>query len=290
MEIFLHADDFGANSEVSNNILDCGDKLYSLSVLANAPGLAHSLRLYKKRGCSAKLCLHLNLAEGESLAGKSMAPLLTDERGMFKLSFFRLLIMSYFPRRKALKKQIKREFALQTDRFLSSCEVNGIPRPALMRIDSHQHYHMIPLVLEAALEVMREKHLKIGFIRIPAEPLGPFVRTPGIWKTVRLINLLKNLVLNALAKLDRKILLPYRARTAVFFGIMLSGGMDKARVSALLPRFKEVARKRGLPLEILAHPGGCTSGFLDPANSGCVKFYSSKNRRVEKYMLTHLNL
>ena len=47
--IIYHADDFGANEEVSEHILDCYREgaLNSLSVLPNSPCLAHCMEMLR---------------------------------------------------------------------------------------------------------------------------------------------------------------------------------------------------------------------------------------------------
>ena len=292
--VIMHADDYGACAEVSAHILDCirVGKLYSLSILPNSPYLFESLRLLKKEGGNIHYSIHFNIAEGPALSLKKAA-LLTDEKGMFNISFFKVLLCSLTPKRKALKSALKAELSAQLKVFLDALESAGIEYDRL-RIDSHQHYHMIPLVLETILETARESGREIEFIRIPSESLIPYLRHPKVLFSCRFINLVKNLVLSVLSVADRKMLLPFRGKTAVFTGIMMSGHMDKKRVTGLLPDFCRIAGKRGLPLEILSHPGGVdrqnTGTLMDVDNKGCLDFYTSKGRRIEKQMIMDLKL
>ncbi len=286
MKIIMHADDYAANMEVSKNILDCikAGKLYSVSVLANSPHLFEAMEVLEKEGNGVKHSVHFNLAEGRALTGKR-AFMLTDGRGMFNISFFKVLMLSFTPKRSALKAQIKAELRAQLDEYLKAVKV---PVSAI-RIDSHQHYHMIPLVLGCILECVRERKLKIGFIRVPAESLVPLLRHPEVLITCRPINIVKNLVLNFLALADLPYLRPFKKRTAAFMGMALSGEMDKKRVGILLPEYIKIAEKKGLPLEVLAHPGGVkkenTGTLMDPGNKLCREFYTSKNRSMEKNMI-----
>ena len=98
---------------------------------------------------------------------------------------------------------------------------------------------------------------------------------------------MKNIVLNILSKMDAPLLKPYRKKSAVFFGILLSGKMDIRRVSILRKDFEKIAKKKGLPLDILCHPGGASTSdeLMDRENKGCVEFYLSDGRRIEKEML-----
>lgn len=291
--IIYHGDDYGANPEISGHILDCIEHgaLYSFSILPNSTKLSESMELYRERKAAfpqkpVKMSIHFNIAEGVPLAGPGNVPHLVNSRGTFGISFFKLLCLSFTPQRAVLKKELKREFSYQ----LKSC----LPYVDEIRIDSHQHYHMIPLVLESILEVCKEASDKtnkpVTFIRVPAEPLVPFIKHPAIWPTIRPVNIVKNLVLNSLNILDRGLLKDYKDKTAVFFGIILSGGMDLKRVSLLLPDFKAIAQKRGQTLEVLAHPGGVREPveLMDPENKDCVDFYMSHGRRDEKTMMLNI--
>ena len=282
--IIFHADDFGANREVSAHILDCYKEgaLRSLSVLPNGRDLdacMQTLEPYRER---IKVSIHFNLAEGHCVAAPAEVPLLVDERGMFHISFFKVLLWSFTGKRKELRRQIELEMKAQFARVL--------PYTKSVRVDSHQHYHMIPMVLKSILKAVEESGREIEFVRIPAEPLSPFLKHPELWGTFRPINLVKNLVLNVLNLMDVRILKPYRRKSAVFFGILLSGGMDLQRVRRLLPEFQRIADRKKLPLEILCHPGGVQSpeSLMDTGNIDCVRFYTSEGRKTEKEMLMNI--
>ncbi len=282
--IIFHADDFGANQEVSEHILDCYREgaLHSLSVLPNGRDLDQCMQMLMPYQDKIKASIHFNLAEGHCLAEPSQVRLLVDERGMFHISFFKVLLWSFTGKRKELRREIELEMSAQLARML--------PYVKSVRVDSHQHYHMIPIVLKSILKAVEQSGREIEFIRIPAEPLKPFLKHPELWRTYRPINLVKNLVLNVLNLMDRRILKPYRGKTAVFFGILLSGGMDLKRVRRLLPDFEEIADRKNLPLEILCHPGGVQSpeSLMDTGNIDCVRFYTSEGRKTEKEMLMNI--
>lgn len=290
-DIIFHADDFGANREVSEHILDCYREgvLNSLSVLPNSRYVDECMKLLEPYKNDIYISIHFNLAEGHCLADPLQVPLLVDKRGMFHISFLKILALSFTGKRKALKQQIKTEMKAQLVRMLPYVET--------VRVDSHQHYHMIPIVLESILEAVREagtgeagKKQEIEFIRIPSEPIGPYLRHPEFYNVYKPINLIKNLVLHILKKMNARLLEPYRKKSAVFFGIMLTSRMSLRRVSALLPDFKRIALKRGLPLEVLCHPGSAetTDDLMDPENKECADFYTSENRKIEKNTMMHI--
>ncbi len=167
--ILFHADDYGANREVSAHILDCYREgaLNSLSVLPNGDCLDECMRMLEPYREQVNISIHFNLAEGHCLADPAQVPWLVDERGMFHISFLKVLLLSFGRKRKELKRQIKAEMKAQLARML--------PYVDTVRVDSHQHYHMIPVVLAGILESVREaradkngKPPEITFIRIPA--------------------------------------------------------------------------------------------------------------------------
>ena len=283
-QIIYHADDYAACREVSEHILDCyrNGALCSLSVLPNGNALEESMELLAPVQDQIKVSIHFNLAEGHCLAEPSRVPLLVDERGMFTISFFKVLLWSFTGKRRELRHQIELEMSAQLTRIL--------PYVKSVRVDSHQHYHMIPVVLQSILKAVRESGREIEFIRVPAEPISPFLKHPELWRTFRPINLVKNLVLNVLNLMDMRILKPYRRKTAVFFGILLSGGMDLKRVRRLLPDFRKIADRKHLPLEVLCHPGSVKQpeSLLDRKNTDCVRFYTSEGRKIEKEMLLNI--
>lgn len=299
-DVIFHADDFGANREISEHILDCFREgaLNSLSVLPNSSRLEECMELLAPYRKDIRISIHLNLAEGHCVADPAEVPWLVDERGMFSITFFRVLLLSFTGKRKELKRQIKTEMQAQLERMLPYVET--------LRIDSHQHYHMIPVVLESILEAAeglggrtagksrpaagKLQKPEIAFIRIPAEPVLPFLKHPGLYATYRPVNLIKNMVLNILNVLDGPLLRPYRDRSAVFWGIVLSGRMDLKRVSVLFPDFQKIAVRKGLPLEVLCHPGGASGPeeLMDRENRDCMAFYTSENRKTEKNMLLHI--
>ncbi len=280
--IIYHADDYGANKEISEHILECHKDgvLNSVSVLFNSPHAAACMEMLKPYREALHVNIHLNLAEGPSAADPREVPFLVDKRGMLRTSFFQMFLISLLPKcakkRREWKKQISHELGAQL--AIARQYVDSI------RIDSHQHYHMIPMVLEAIYENVSPE--KIEFMRITTEPIGPYVKHPKVLLSIKPINLVKCLILHTCKILGHGLFAPLQHKTAVFCGIMMSGHMDRKRVLIIRPALCKIAEKRGLPVEILAHPGGVTKpdDLLDPGNAGCVEFYLSSGRNVDHEM------
>lgn len=283
VDTIFHADDFGACREVTEQIMQVFNmgNLDSVSVLPNGRYFDEAIEILKKTP-SLKYSIHFNITEGHCLANKDEVNLLVDSRGMFNVSFFKILIKSYLPGRKKLKQQIKEELKAQFNRM--------IPYMDSLRIDSHQHFHMIPMVLDCILEIVDESNKKIEFLRIPTEPLIPFFTTIGVHE-IKPINIVKNLVLNSLALINARKLRQFENKSALFFGMVFSCEMDYERVEKILPKMLKIAKKRGKRLEVLAHPGGCSlvSELMDTDNDLCREFYMSEMRNIEKDMMFRLN-
>lgn len=299
--IIIHADDFGACEEVTENIMDVyrNANLTSVSVLVNGLDFKRSMQVLKGNP-KLKYSIHFNITEGACVSGKGNVPLLVNEKGMFNRSFFSILMKSYLPGAKALKNQIKKELDAQLKMLLEVEDELGMARYSkdkvkhrLIRIDSHQHFHMIPVVLKCILEICDDAKLEIEWLRIPAEPLGPIFRKPSFLMSYRPINFIKNRVLAVLSVMNRKRLKPFiKDKSAVFFGMIMSCEMDTKRASELLPFFVKNAKNKGRILEVLAHPGQCTDekALMDADNELCKEFYMSGKRMVEKDFLMKLKV
>ena len=287
METIYHADDFGITPDQSDRILSCSSAcggsgaLNSLSILVNAPRFEECAAALD--GCDEGLLrsLHVNVVEGHCCANPRDVELLVDERGMFRRGFAGLLAASAGPSRAALREQLETEIAAQLDAYLARFP----DQRERLRIDSHQHFHLIPVVWDAVMAAVRSRGCTLVFVRIPAEPLLPFLQTPSVWFKIPPINWVKHLLLNFLWRFRKK-----RAgkdgiadKSAVFCGINFSGCMDAERVKAVLPAFERYARTRGRALELLFHPGGYedVSDALNPNLEGFVAFYTSPNRTAE---------
>lgn len=283
MSVIMHADDYGYNIEVSRDILECAlnGTLHGISIMPNSPYFEESMQMFKESGLKLSKTIHFSISEGPSLCDKDEVSLLVDEHGMFDLSFFKLLLMSFGPKRRELAVQLKKEIKAQYEKALPYLEE--------VNIDSHVHYHMIPLVLKTILEVVKESGREITYLRIPSEPIGPFLKH-RFKKPYDKVNFVKNIVLNFLDFMSSFTLKKYRKNSAVFFGIVMSGHMDIDRVSALLLDFKKIAEKKNMDLEVLAHPGRAISKdtVLDKYNEEYMKAPLSPNRHIEKQMFMEI--
>lgn len=278
-----HADDFAFSDGSSEHILETkrSGALTGVSILPNG-----DLRLAARlKGTGLSCAVHLNLVEGKCCAGKDFVPLLTDENGYFRYSFFGLFLQGFRPGRQIFREQLKVELTAQIELILSV-----LPEGAPLRLDSHQHTHLIPPIYRALKELLEEKGYTAEYLRIPTEPLSPFLRHPSVLLTTKPVNIVKNLVLKTCYAWDRLTAGKIPVPSAVFCGILFSGRMDAKRLRKVLPAFSKLAKKKGLPLEILFHPGSESreENCLDTRKTGFTAFYLSPGRQEEREALLSL--
>lgn len=304
MDVIWHADDFGMNLGQSRRMLSystrCGGDgaLSSVSVMVNGPdarACAEILRPQLAGGDGADgdgllASLHVNLVEGPACAAAAEVPLLAGPDGMLRLGFGDMLARSIGPGSRELERQLEIEIGAQLDRYLEFFP----DQRGRLRIDGHQHFHLIPAVFRALWRAIRSRGCTVAHMRLPVEPVGPLLASPGSIARVPPVNWVKTAVLHLLWAACR-LTDPADAReaagsSAVFFGIAFSGRMVAEIIKGLLPAFEDLARRRGVPLEVLFHPAGLEDGEepLNPELEGFVAFNRSPLRRREGEELRRL--
>jgi predicted glycoside hydrolase/deacetylase ChbG (UPF0249 family) len=274
--IYFCADDYGLNDISSKRILDClkNGSLNKVSVFPNLESFDVKELLEHK---DVRLSLHLNLVEGKCMAEQNNVPLFTDSDGNFKYSFGGLLKLDIFNRKEFIK-QLYEEIRAQVLYYKSI-----MPSDVPFCIDSHQHTHMIPSVFKTLIRVLEDENISVEYIRIPAEPILPYLKTPSLYFTYDLVNVIKQWLLNFLWLFNKRLVKNKKLPSAYFFGILFSGKMDKRRVEKILTKYKKIADKHGKDIEVLFHPGFLDEDEVDFADKNIKfkKFYFSENRKTE---------
>lgn len=306
----FHADDYGLFRKESERILECCEQgaLTGVSVMTTSPVVSECMEMLMERCPHLLLQVHLNFYDGKALAAPEV-PLLTDENGVFHISFSRLVLASYIPfMRKKLLPQLEKELWAQmlamkpwvkeftcADRDASvksasgKTEQNGRPDPALtgeggLRLDGHGHYHMIPIVFDALMNVIRRENLNVTFIRQPYEELSMY--RPIFKKMVgfKPVNLLKVIIINHFVRRNRR-KYPFLCSLPqqVFSGILFSTNLRIENAGAILPELEKLEKERGCMGELLFHPGGVyEKEDLDQITIGKDRsFFCHENRRLE---------
>lgn len=286
-KIWFHADDYGVTSKQSQKILECYKEgaLNSISVIPNSKEISESLKILDGLDPEAKIrrVLHINFVEGRPCAGADKVPLLVDREGYFSKSFidfFKWNMATAGKKRQKIKDQIKAELREQLRTVTQEHNYR------ITAIDSHQHYHMIPIVFDSLMEILSEeefKELGIQYIRIPVDPLYPPLCARDRARGLKPVNLVKWCILDLYAQRNRRQLKLRGIKSPVFFGILYTCEMKWETVNVLLPRYKAWAEKKGEDLELMFHPGGLSAEYelLDARNKELVDFYMSDNRFYE---------
>lgn len=256
--IEYHADDYGLFKTQSRHIMDCyhGGALNGISIMPNSPCLDECMEEIKDIREKLFVTVHLNLVEGKPLTGERAKHLVKSD-GSFGVGFGKYLILGFIPvLRKIYYKEIRREMEAQ----LLVCR--KYMNDGKFRIDGHVHFHMLPLVFDAIMEVIEKKHLEVAYIRFPKEELDIYRSVKGI-KDIKPINVVKVLILNALCRRNEKKYADALARLGVekklFMGVMLSGHMFYDNLKDCIPKACDIMADRGLQnMEILFHPGDVT--------------------------------
>lgn len=250
--IEFHADDYGLFPQQSQRILDCAVNgvLSGVSIMPNSEYLDTCMEMLSAAPREIALTVHLNLVEGHCLARPEEVPLLVDENGNFNISFVKLLLASFTPKRSLYRRQIRQELLLQIRR----CQPYFGDKP--LRLDCHVHYQEIPVVFDSIMDLIREEHLHVSFLRMPREKLHYYFPLKG-FHGLKAINLVKVLVLNTLDIRNRT---KYRSvlshmEQRDFFGVACSGNMCYENASLLLKRYRSKGKGAKDGLEMLFHPG-----------------------------------
>lgn len=288
MNIEFHADDYGLFPEQSRHIMECREQgaLNGISIMPNSPYLAQCMDEIRDVAKDLFITCHLNLVEGKPLTGEK-ASLLADKDGNFAVGFGKLLIVSMIPFvRDRYRAQIREELDAQ----LKACA--PYMNDGIYRIDGHVHYHMLPVVFDALMDVIWKRKLKVSYIRFPSEVLPVYSAVRGKTRDFKPINYVKVMILNALGKRNRR---KYDARLSelglenrLFMGVMLSGHMFYENIEPCIPKAVEIATDRGFDgIEILFHPGDVSSEseYLELTSKDDVEFLTVNSEKRQKEAL-----
>ncbi len=282
----IHADDYAYTPEVSKDILECikAGCLDSFSIICNTSYFEECMDLLYKEIPSLpylpKISIHLDLPEG-----------LHDKNGL-PMSWGKLFLKSYLPGRKEFKEILKADLRDQIrktqaviDKCISVSKENGVEcSQEGIRLDSHVHTHLIPVVWEALTDVIFEDGLNVEFIRNPKEPIMPFVKQTSLWKTYSLVNIVKNRILMFYSGKADRYMSEHNMNKMYMWGLVMSGHMDYDRIQKVYPEMLKKAQKEGRDLEILLHPGKASKEEFDDSldADNFNGFSASDNRHIEK--------
>jgi hypothetical protein len=260
--------------------MECHDRgwLRRTSVIVNGAAWDRAVAALRSRP-RLEVSLHLNLFEGRPLSEAADVDLLVDGDGQFTRSFAALWAEGLLPRgrRARLGAQLRLEMRRQIEKFLDAFG----DRP-LFSVDSHVHYHVLPIVFHELLALCAE--YPIGALRLPCERLY-WPATPGAPRPP-IMNIVKNIVLRTLCDAATPALRSVSVKTGdAFIGVLGTGAMTFTHVRAALDHLRR-AGAHGT-VEILFHPGRARpdEAWLWNDRPRLQAFYLSPDREREAELL-----
>jgi putative flippase GtrA len=266
----LHADDLGLAKGVDAAIIDLAQsgQLRGASLLVNGPSAAHAVEAWRDLAEPPPLTLHFCLTEGHRLPNCPDLP----------SGFGTLLLASLLPwQRRRIAPQLRTVLQQQISRYR---QLTGLSQ---IRLDGHQHIHLVPLVLDAVMDLAPSE--SITWVRTTRESMPEGLSLKLWWRSLQTGGLLKWLVLQLLSGLATPRL--RRAGLATnrrFAGVLFSGSM----FGTAFRRSWETAHSasevdRASQPVVLIHPAipDAASGMDQEAFLQSVAFFSSTNRQKE---------
>ena len=266
----LHADDLGLAEGVDAAILDLAQsgRLQGASLLVNGPSAADAMKAWRELADPPPLNLHLCLTEGHGLTKCPDLP----------TGFGTLLLASLLPwQRRRIAPQLRTVLLQQIKRYR---QLTGLRH---IRLDGHQHIHLVPLVLDAVLDLAPFE--SITWVRTTRESLPEGLSLRLWWHSLQTGGLIKWLVLQLLSGLA----IPRLRRAGLatnrrFAGVLFSGSMfGTAFRRCWGTAYSSITAERAAQPVVLIHPAlpNAALGMDQAAFQQSVAFFSSINRQKE---------
>lgn len=253
---YFHADDFGRSKLISNKILYCikYGNINSVSVMMGFDNNSHKQIQRIKKKINFKL--HLNLTERNKLTN------------LKNYSFLKLLFLPLFFNFKKEKQIIHDLIRIQVYEF------NKFYKTKIIKLDSHEHVHMIPWIFDLIIKDL--KILNIKEIRIPDEKFFISSKT-HIFNKFYLVNLIKLFLIKVFSYVIQNKIKNKKIKILNFTGLVYSGFQDyfsiKSGVKKNYNGFNDI--------EILTHPGFTNKTEINSFDKKYFDYYSSIKRKEE---------
>ena len=233
LRLIVNADDFGLTEAVNKGVVKSFTTgiLTSTSIMANGKAFEHAVKIAHENP-DLDIGIHLTLIEEEPVIKRELIQSLVLENGFFYKNAVDFT-KRYFSGGISIN-EVKIELTAQIEKVLDY----GIK---LTHIDSHQHIHMLPKILDVTLEL--SKKYNIPFIRLPKESFSK--------RMFRNLNNLPRLMemtaLNFVCSLGQN---KIHRKTDHFVGFFRGGKLNKENLISLINHLPE----DGI-CELMCHPG-----------------------------------
>ncbi len=256
--LIINADDAGLSDDI-NKAVRRGmqqDVITSASIIACADTFKQASEMFHVMG-KTSVGVHLTITGSFfpcSSCGKASFLL---EDGRFEKDYQALLL-------KYLKgsidmTEVKHEFSSQIEKVKSEGLV-------ISHLDSHEHVHIFPAILDVVMELAAEHNIR--YIRIPDEPAGVLFKDIRLKDMVRYSGL-KAFVRGAKQKIREKGLIC----NDFFWGHYHSGRLNSSILSFMIDNMKEGIN------ELCVHPAYTTSAFLEK-----YPWYKNSNDEIDSLL------
>jgi predicted glycoside hydrolase/deacetylase ChbG (UPF0249 family) len=260
--LIVHADDLGADDARNAGIFEAieAGSVTAASILVNGPAFEDCLQRIASADFShISFGVHLNLTEGMPLSPGLKS--ITDPDGCFcgKQEAHRRLMSRGD---EGFEEDVGQEFAAQ----IRALRAAGI---RMDHLDGHQHVHIFPAAIDAALRAGRE--FGIPWIRIPEEPLP----TGALYRNRHALTGETELFCRLASAARIKISGSTMGMTDHFRGLYLKGRLSLIHIEETL---------RMLPpglTEMMVHPGRAPGGQAE----GPFSAFSHREREEELTVL-----
>jgi hopanoid biosynthesis associated protein HpnK len=233
LRLIVHGDDFGLSERVNEGILQShqGGILTSASIMANGAAFEHAVGICQ--GVSTlDAGIHLTLVEENPVLKANLVPSLVDATGRLHrhaTTFTR----RYFAGKIRLQ-EVQCELEAQIQKVISQ----GV---TVSHLDSHQHLHMLPQVLDITIKLARKYGIKA--IRLPRETIRLYM-LGGEGAVARVWQLL---ILNTFCRFGKN---TSSVRTDHFVGFFFSGNLHKKNLHKVFESLPTTGT-----CELMCHPG-----------------------------------
>lgn len=238
LSLIVHGDDFGLDERINEGIFLAHKHgvLTSTSVIANGEAFKDAVDIYNSVP-SLDVGVHLTLVEEKPLLDPNRIASLVGEDGRFYSNVVE------FGKRYMTGRinfgEVRAELCAQ----IKKVKEHNI---FVTHLDSHQHIHLLPKVLEISLELARLH--EVPAVRIPRESFQlQLINKPRL-----LFRAAQLLIMRFFCYRGRN---AHTVRTDYFFGFLYGGHLHKQNLLRLL-----AALPQSGTCELMCHPGSYDSG------------------------------
>lgn len=241
LKLIVNGDDFGLTEGMNQGILKSYKSgiLRSTSIMAVGDNFDDAVKIANENP-KLDVGIHLTLVGGTPVLEKHKIPNLVNQDGKFYPNYasFSLAIISH----KISLDQIRAELTAQIEKVLKT----GL---RLSHIDSHQHIHCLPKVLNIVIEL--SKTFDIPIVRYPHEKISSYM-VKNFRESRRLFEMF---VINSLCVTIRKRI---PVKTNYFAGFFAGGRLNKQNLVEIIKHLPNDGT-----CELMCHPG-IFNGAINP--------------------------